>query len=101
MANTAKPLYRGVASTTLSTVLYTAPASTTAVVTSIVIANTAGAPATYTLTLNNIVMSPNIVIAGNSMAVLDVKQVIDSGQTIKGGASSVAVNFHISGMEIA
>jgi hypothetical protein len=31
---------------------------------------------------------------------IDLKQVVDASDTIKGSASTTAVNFHISGVEI-
>jgi hypothetical protein len=40
-------------------------------------------------------------VAANSIATFDIKQVITATQTITGGASNVAVNFHISGVEIS
>jgi hypothetical protein len=33
--------------------------------------------------------------------VLDVKQALSAGQTIKGGASATTISLHISGVEIA
>jgi len=49
MAITSKVLYRGAASTTTSTVLYTVPSATTTVVTEIMVVNTAGSMGTFTL----------------------------------------------------
>ena len=51
MANTAKALFRGAATTTLTTNLYTVPSATTAVITSIVVANTAASAGTFTLSI--------------------------------------------------
>ena len=100
MANTFKVLFRGAASTS-NTTLYTVPASTTTLVSSIVVANTASVSATYDLSLNDVVLANDVSIPANDSAVLEVKQVIATGQTIKGLASDTTVNFHISGLEIS
>lgn len=101
MANTAKALFRGAATTTTSTTLYTVPASTTAIVTNIVVTNTSSSAYTFTLSLDSIDMHTATAIAANSTIYIDLKQVLATTKTIKGGASNAAVNFHISGMEIA
>lgn len=101
MANTIKPLVRALLTTTTSTVLYTAPASTTAVVTSIVISNKTGTDATVTLSLNDIDILTSVSVPANSASVIDLKQAITTGQTIKGGSSaSDSLNIHITGVEI-
>lgn len=99
MANTFKVLFRGAASTG-STTLYTVPASTTTIVTSILIANTSASNQTYTLSLNGISIATTVPIAANNTALLEIKQVLAAGQVMAGLASATSVNFHISGMEI-
>ncbi len=101
MATTAKALFRGAATTTTSTTLYTVPSSTTAVVTNIVITNTAGTSATFTLSLDDVALATTVTVGAYDSTVLDFKQVLGTGDTIKGGASATSVNFHISGVEIA
>lgn len=101
MANTAKALFRGAATTTTTTTLYTVPASTTAVVTNIVVTNTSSTAYTFTLSLDDVAIHTATSIAGNSTVYIDLKQVLATAKTIKGGASNTAVNFHISGMEVA
>lgn len=100
MATVSKALFRGAATTTLTTTLYTVPSATTAVVTNIVVANTAASAATFDLALNGVKLADTTAIAADSIAVFDVKQVINATQTIQGGASATTVNFHISGVEI-
>jgi hypothetical protein len=100
MANTFKVLFRGAASTS-NTTLYTVPASTTTLVSSIVVTNTASAAATYDLSLDDVVLANDVSVPGNDSAVLEIKQVLATGQTIKGLASATTVNFHISGLEIS
>lgn len=101
MATTAKALFRGAATTNTSTTLYTVPAATTAIVTNIVVTNTASGDATYTLALADVNFATTVTVGGFDSTVLDIKQVLSAGQTIKGGASATTVNFHISGVEIA
>lgn len=97
---TSKALFRGAATTTLTTTLYTVPASTTTVVTDIVVTNTAGSAGTFTLSLNDVRIAENVTVAANDSTVIQIKQVLATTQTIKGGASATTINFHISGVEI-
>ena len=99
MATESKALFRGAAATS-STTLYTVPASTTAVVTNILVTNTATANATYDLLLDDVSIANDVPIAGNDTVVIDMKQVLATTKTIKGLASAITVNFHISGVEI-
>jgi hypothetical protein len=101
MATTSKALFRGAATTTLTTTLYTVPSATTAVVTNIVVTNTAATAATFDLSLNGVKLADTVAIAADTIFALDLKQVIDATQTIQGGASATTVNFHISGVEIS
>jgi len=101
MANTAKALFRGAATTTTTTTLYTVPASTTAIVTNIAVTNTSATNYTFTMALDDIAIHTATAIPANSTIYVDCKQVLGALKTIKGGASNAAVNFHISGMEIA
>jgi hypothetical protein len=101
MANTVKALFRGAATTTTSTTLYTVPSSTNTVVTNIVVSNTSTSAYTFTLSLDSVDIHTATTISGNTAIYIDLKQVLATTKTIKGGASNTAVNFHISGMEIA
>ena len=100
MATTSKALFRGAASTS-NTTLYTVPSATTAVVTNIVVANTASSAATFDLSLDDVKTAQGVSVAANSITVIDLKQVLATTKTIKGLASATTVNFHISGVEIA
>lgn len=105
MAYTPKALFRGAATTTTTTVLYTVPASTTTVVSNIVVTNTGSSSYTFTLGMGTAGATTPIhtasTIAANSTIYIDLKQPLVATNTITGGASNVAVNFHISGVEIA
>ncbi len=101
MATVTKPLFRGAATTSTSTLLYTVPSLTSTVVSNIAVTNTAGSAYTFTLSLNNIDLHTATTIAANSTVYIDLKQVLTAAQTIKGGASNTSVMFHISGVEVS
>ena len=101
MATTPKALYRGAASTTTSTTLYTVPSLTTTVVTNIVVSNSAGTSATFTLSFDDVAFATTVTVGAYDSTVFDIKQVLGAGKTIKGGASATTVSLHISGVEIA
>ena len=99
MATTPLVLYRGAAATS-STTLYTVPASTTTIVTNIVVANTASTSATFTLTLNGTNIISGASILANSSAFFVLKQVLTAAQIVAGFASATTVNFSISGLTL-
>lgn len=105
MATTSKALFRGEATITTTTVLYTVPAATTAIVSNIAVTNTAASAATFTLGMGtagaNTAIHTTTTIAANSTVYIDLKQVLIATNTITGGASAVTVSFHISGVEIS
>jgi hypothetical protein len=73
------------------------------VVSNIVLANTATSASTATIAIDGVVIVPAVSIPANSVVGFDVKQVIPANatpKTITGFASTTAVNFHISGVEI-
>lgn len=100
MATTSKALARGAFDTSSAT-LYTVPSATTAVVTNIVIANTAGSAGTFTLSLDGVSMATTVSIPANSITTIDLKQVLSASDVIAGQASATSINYHISGVEIA
>lgn len=100
MATTTKVLARTAAATG-STTLYTVPASTTTVVSNIVVTNTATSAATFTINLNGVAMQSGSSLAANTSAYFDMRQVLATTNTITGFASATTVNFHISGVEIS
>jgi hypothetical protein len=100
MATSTKVLAR-IAAATSSTTLYTVPAATTTIVTSIAVTNTTGTAGTFTITLNGVALHTATVIAGNSTVYVDLKQVLAATQIIAGLASATSINFHISGVEIS
>lgn len=101
MPVTSKVLARTAASTTVGTVLYTAPSTVTTVVTNIVICNPNTSSATASILLNDIDLLGSVSVSANSTAFFDLKQVLPATQTIKGSASATTIDFHISGVEIS
>ena len=99
MAVTSKVLFRGAATTT-STTLYTTPATATAVVTNIGVTNTTTAAITTSILFDDVAILSGVSVDANASIFIDLKQVVDPSDTIKGLASTTAVNFHISGVEI-
>jgi hypothetical protein len=101
MPQTSKALFRGAATTSTGTTLYTVPASTTTVVTSIIVTNTSASAGTFTLALAGTNLGTAIAVGGNDSTVIDIKQTLVATNTITGGASATTINFHISGVEIS
>jgi hypothetical protein len=100
MAVTSKALARTAAATSSAT-LYTVPSATTAVITNIAVANTAGSAGTFTLLLDDVDLHTTTAIAANTTIYIDCKQVLATAKTIKGFASATTIDFHISGVEIS
>ena len=95
----AKTLFRGAASTG-STTLYTVPTGTTTYVLEILVTNTAGTSATYTLNLNNVALASGTTVNANTTTQFIITEPLAAGQTITGLASATTVNFHIAGLEV-
>lgn len=105
MATVTQAVLTRTAAATSSTTLYTVPNTTTvAVVTNIVLANTATSASSATVAIDGIAIVPTVSIPANSLVGFDVKQVIPANatpKTITGYASTTAVTIHISGVEIS
>jgi hypothetical protein len=99
MAVTSKVLFRGAATTT-STTLYTTPATAVAVVTNVGVTNTTTSAVTASILLDDVAILSDVSLDAKTSIFIDLKQVVDASDTIKGSASTTAVNFHISGVEI-
>lgn len=100
MANTVKKLAR-VALTTSAVDVYTTPALTTTVVTNIVLTNTTGAALTATVKLSTVELMSAISVPANGIFAIDLKQVLNTTETINALASANGLRIHVSGMEIA
>jgi hypothetical protein len=97
---TPKILYRAAAPTG-STTLYTVPASTTTIVTSIVVDNAGASTRTYTISLNGVQLYGSVSILSSATHIYNISQPLTTTQTIAGNASNAEVKFHICGVEIA
>ena len=97
--NTPTTLFRGNATTNVGTTLYTVPASTTAIITSILVANNSSSAQTFTMSFDSVAIATTAACAANSSQILDMKQVLTTTKLITGGASATSVSFHICGVE--
>lgn len=100
MATNTTVLFRGAATTTVGTTLYTVPSGRTTIVSNIAVTNTSASAQTFTIALAGTALHTTTSIAANSTAYVDLKQVLAATNTITGGASATSVNFHISGIEV-
>jgi hypothetical protein len=104
MAVTSKVLARTAAATS-STTLYTQPnTSTTTIVTNLLVTNTTSSTANFTLTIAGVTAASSVSVGAYDTTVIDMKQVIpptNPAATIAGSASTTAVSFHLSGVEIS
>jgi hypothetical protein len=105
MATVTQAVLARASAATSSATLYTVPSTTAvAVVTNIVLANTATSASSATIAIDGKVIVPTVSIPANSLVGFDLKQVIPASgtpKTITGYASTTAVTIHISGVEIA
>jgi hypothetical protein len=100
MPNTPTAFARGAFATSSQT-LYTVPASTTAIITSIAISNTSSSAQTFTLVVDGVALFDGTAIAAKSTVVMDMKQVVTTTKVITGLASAVTVTHHISGVAVS
>jgi len=101
MATISKALFRGAATTTTTTPLYTVPSATTAVVTEVLVVNTADSAGTFTIALDDVSIATTVSVGAFDSTVIPLKQPLTAAKTIKGGASATTINFHIAGVEIS
>lgn len=101
MADATYTLFRGTATTTAATVLFTAPTDTAVSVDNIVVSNATTAAVAYTLALATFPVATSTSLAANSSHYIDLSQVIYSGETITGSAATAsAITFHIAGSDV-
>ena len=92
---------QGTASTGTYTTLYTVPASTEAIVSSIVICNTAGAAATYRIGITTTAGTPaasewivyDASVAANDSVFLTVGACLNAGKVVRVSSSATTVTF--------
>ena len=81
--------------------LYTVPASTTTVVSNIVVNNQTAAAVTFSMALDGQQIATSAALAANSAAYFDLKQVLATTKTLRATASSPFVVLNASGVEIS
>jgi hypothetical protein len=99
MPNTFKTLYRGAAATSSAT-LYTVPAATSTLISTILVTNTSASAQTFTITLDGVSIATTVSVPANDTNILEIKQHLGTTKIIAGLASATTVNFHITGIEI-
>jgi hypothetical protein len=50
--------------------------------------------------LDDVNFATTVTVGALDSTIIDLKQVLPTTKTIKGGASATTINFHISGVEI-
>ncbi len=104
MATVSKTLARTAAATS-STTLYTQPnTTTTTIITNMLVTNPTSSAANFSLTIAAVTAATSVSVGAYDTTVIDMKQVIpptSPAATIAGSASTTAINFHISGVEIS
>ena len=100
MADTLKQLAKGTLADSNATI-YTTPASTTAIVKSIILCNKTSSDATATIKLDgtNVVAAHNI--PANDSLPLQLTAILETGDLIEGlSGTTDAIDYYISGIEV-
>jgi hypothetical protein len=101
MSESTYTLYRGTASTTAGTVLFTTPTDIAVSVDNIVVSNATTAAVAYTLALGTFPIATSTSLAANTSSYINLSQIIYNGETITGSAASAsAITFHIAGSDV-
>jgi len=100
MADTLKTLYSGTLGTGSGT-LYTVPASTTTIVTELILANKTSSAATATITFDGKTIVGAKSIPANDSLVIKLNSVLETTKIIAGLAGTgSAIDCYISGIEV-
>ena len=81
--------------------LYTVPASTTAVVTNIIVSNPSSSTALVSATIDGIAVAKQLSVSGSSTAFIDLKQVVATTKKLSVLTSISQADVMISGMTVA
>lgn len=103
MAVTTKEFFRGAATTSTGTTLYTTAATETSIITNIIAANTSASAQTVTIAIAGTAILSGVSVPANSTTAIDLKVPLiatGSTRTITGGASATSVNLFISGVTL-
>lgn len=100
MATAAKRLYKGTASTTVSTA-YTVPSSTLAIIKNVILTNKSNSDVTVTVVCAGTEIIYQYKVTSKETVILDLSTVIHAGELIQVSASaSNSINVYISGVEV-
>ena len=100
MPVTPTALARAAAVSGTNTLIFTGVGSPT-IITNVVIANSGTTSAAFTMTISGIPILGAVTIPANSSAFFDLKQVVNSGTTVSGFATTSSISYHISGVTIS
>ena len=109
MATTYKVLAQSAPSATTSTDIYTVPSATAAVVSTIVVANRAAAPATYRIAVrpdgaalaNQHYIAYDVTVGASDSTTLTLGITLDAADVVTVYASTANLSFNVFGSEIA
>ena len=100
MANTFTVLFRGAASTD-STTLYTTPAETQTLITTVVVTNTTNVTQKFSITAAGVDLASGSSVSGNDTTIIEFKTLMGAGDSITAVADTTDVKFHVTGLEIS
>ncbi len=109
MATTYKVLAQSAPSATTATDIYTVPTSTATVISTIVVANRAAAPATYRIAVrpngatlaNQHYIAYDVTVGASDSTTLTLGITVDAADVITVYASTANLSFNVFGSEIA
>ena len=109
MATTYKVLAQSAPSATTATDIYTVPSSTSTVVSTIVVANRAAAPATYRIAVrpngatlaNQHYIAYDVTVGASDSTTLTLGITMDAADVVTVYASTANLSFNVFGSEIA
>ena len=109
MATTYKVLAQSAPGATTGTNIYTVPAATATVISTMVIANRAAAPATYRIAVrpdnaalaNQHYIAYDVTVGASDSTTLTLGITLDAGDVVEVYASTANLSFNVFGSEIA
>ena len=109
MATTYKVLGQSALAATTNTNVYTVPASTEAVISSITVANRTGSPVTYRVAIrpngdvlaNEHYLAYDVTVNGNDTTILTIGLTINAADVVTCYASAASLSIGVYGSEIA
>lgn len=100
MTTQQKVLFRGAIPAT-NTSVYSVPASTSAIVTNVIVANTSSSPINLSISVGGFSVFASTEVLGNTSVFIDLKQVMNEFDAIEVSGSTTGLDIHVSGVEVA